>query len=382
MTSFIYTAAPHNSINMASDAAAIKVALLLSDKLVVTSNAVNHTFMVANLFNMPFEAQLDFYFQKYPTEAANGFGSAEEVLGMFKAFKKMKHPPTKMIVLVKKFKATFKDLFEDSVKEMDNHMSKFGFPQLGRVLIPAKARHLEVWVENPEDGKPPFVPASKIFRFDSEIFPEGIPLWVMHFEAFVKNQWWNSRHKPIYLEKIFSFDNLNLLTAEELFVANQNLEPTMKQLREQIDLWRQRIADGQPSEVNQNFLQKILNGPPSNDNHQFLLKNVVPAAAQPQQATNENPIMAALKKIEGQTGTINVMLGEIYVADLWAFYRQHHSIEDNTWEAITSHSQYAELSKQKIAIMALEITKADELVSKPNAATEEVVSVRKSLDID
>ncbi len=365
MTSLIFSAPPDEAINMSGDAMAVKVGLLLSDLIGVTSTVICHTFIKDNVKSGSLEFQIRLYFSRRPEEAAETFGSVEQVLAVLKASKKMKHVGGKQIVAMKKFESSLKTVLEDLFDEMETQMTTLGFTQLNLLIIPEKARQLNFLISEPEIEKPNLVKASQIFTLDKAAFPDSIPLWILHMETFT-NEWWHKEHKPIYTEEIFTFHNLNILTAEELFVVNQSLEPTLKELRQKIEQWQQGITDGLPSPRNR----------------EFLLNNVVPNAIIPQQAYFEHPVITSAQEYNNQNISISVMLGEMYFEDIWAFYRQHNSIADATWEVLTSNEQYKEIGKQPCAVMLLKTNNLENLSPKPEKLEEQVVSVRKSITID
>ncbi len=364
MTAYIYYKTV-SKLGAVAENVGVKFSYMLADKIDTTYDLLNTAHLKHVFGRLTLENKVNFYFKTVQDNPLLVQLRKQEYLERIRGFKKMKHPDGKFIAAHKKFERSFLDLFDNYIDRLVENYKTDGTSQLKTLFDGNRTKMKDGSELNPENPPTDFFKVSDVLSGGQAAFPDEHPLFVLH-PTFMVNDGFKEGKSLHYTEKICTTLNLNLLTGEELQVCTNSLGKEFDGIRKQIERWMQQVLDGKPIE----------------ENRAFISENILPLAEIVQTKIDADPTLNFWKRNRPEVVDFYYYLAEINYADMWEFYQQQKWIADETWDVFTTDPHFIELGKKRCPVLILNFIVESYIKPTPHIHADEVVSVRKSLDID
>ncbi len=114
----------------------------------------------------------------------------------------------------------------------------------------------------------------------------------------------------------------------------------------------------------------------------FLKETVVESAKSLQEDLDQNQVLQDLKKHSSTKTTLHVYIGEVPVSLLWQFYRDKKLISDKDWKILEEGLQKDERLSGNFPVMVAHSPFADNKEDDEQKSTDNIMSSKKSINVD
>lgn len=353
-----------------SEAFSLRCAYVLSKYITITGNSYLYICFEKIFENAKLELKLKVLQgeAKHENDELNSLFS--RISETIKMQRKIKHPTPRDILFLKKIEKTV-DLFWKEYMEANlKKFAKFGLSQLEVFLASNEIKVMSVSVENPESDKDLYVPTSKILMLDFE------DLEMKHFfflpSIFFEDEYFGQflpEELPLYYEPVFSFPNIIGFEADELKSLKLSCLNEALPFWDKFGVWYDACGEEQTDKSKQIFYDEVFP----------LTKNL-----------NEKLNDSSFFKRHYHNSPIEikyeVVMGEIPLQTIWAFYDKLGIIPDETKEELNTFRNNDLYKNKRIPFIAnlVDITNIlqEDKISEEIENESIVPPSRKTLNID
>ena len=369
MHSIVFNYQNGTGIILNSESLTLRCAYLISDFL-ATAGTSFKSILYDSIFS---RARLELKVKIIETRLEEEFkvigATAEQVIWFIKQHKKLKHPTPSEILIYKKLEKNIESIWKIYHEATLRKLNNTGLPQLEPLLLEQEMGVICVSEENAELEAHDSYPVSKILtltfgdRADNDILFLTLEFFE---EAFYDHL--TDKQKPLYLETVFSFPNLNALNIEELRAVKANISKETEPFHKMVNEWVQTCTDKTPEESRHFFYSELL-----------------PVTQSINQSIQLDPILKHTYNKMLSNVTAEILMGEIPITTVWDFFNHYKILPEETQIKLEEFKADETYINKRIPVLFTKKVRALDPPETEDQTTEEFIMplpARKTLDID
>ncbi len=370
MHSIVFNYDKNSGIIGNSESLTLRCAYIISDFLATAGTSFKSILYDSIFSRVKLEMKVKIIESRLDEELKILGATGEQMIWFIKQHKKLKHPTPQEIILYKKLEKNIESIWKIHHESMLKKLNNTGLPQLEPFLLYQEMGVICVSEEDAELEAPDSYPISKILtlsfgeRADNDILFLTIEFFNEKFYSQLTDN-----QKPLYLEPVFTFPNLNALNIEELKAVKSNISKTAQPFHEKVNEWIQSCMDKTPEE-----------------SRDFFYNDILPVAKLMNDAIALDPILKHTYNKLLSNASANVLMGEVPISTVWDFFHHFKVIPPESKKKLDKlRTDEAYINKRIPVLFTKKIPALDDLETNEDESANDSnmpISTRKTLDID
>ncbi|MBL0308555.1 MAG: hypothetical protein IPP77_02350 [Bacteroidetes bacterium] len=279
-------------INISGESVALRAAYFLSDMAVTVGSTHIAIHLAEHYKQVKGEKnKVEMMRKFYANQNDAGFLDMEKIFKLLHAVRQKKHKSKEDIIFIKRAERMVDAYYQGYVEYMVKMSSPGGLSYLAGLMEKNKFEFTPMDIQNSENDKKPYFPASKFLQrqWEKEIPPPAMFCLTQEFYTkdflprhpiFAPGEWGVKDAANPYVDHCFTFPNLNGMNTEELLTVRKDTEKVSGDFRKAVDEW----------------ITLAESGAKGADTLKFYLDQVKPLTVSLQKHFDENDIVRDIKK--------------------------------------------------------------------------------------